>query len=83
MKYLAGSEYFDKLVDAESDPTPHSCPVCAETEFSEGGSYEICEVCNWEDDPVQLSEPDLATGANHMSLTEARQIWAETGKPIK
>ena len=50
----------------------HSCPCCGQYEFPEEGSYEICPVCNWEDDPVQTEEPDYRGGANIMSLNEAR-----------
>ena len=49
----------------------HLCPVCGEYYFSEKGSYEICPVCGWEDDPVQENDPDFAGGANKMSLNEA------------
>ncbi|ARP50579.1 hypothetical protein B6259_06620 [Ruminococcaceae bacterium CPB6] len=37
----------------------------------------VCPVCGWEDDGVQLDEPDLEGGANEMSLNEARK---HTGK---
>ena len=33
------------------------CPVCGKAHVDE---YDICEVCNWENDPVQLVNPDLA-----------------------
>jgi len=39
------------------------------------GTYEICPVCGWEDDPVQFRDPDRAGGANEMSLNEARAAW--------
>ena len=41
--------------------------------FSEPpGSSETCELCDWEDDPVQLDDPLLNGGANHDSLSAAR-----------
>jgi hypothetical protein len=36
------------------------------------GSYEICEVCFWEDDPVQLLDPAYRGGANTLSLMESQ-----------
>jgi Cysteine-rich CPCC len=54
----------------------HACPVCRETIFSEEGSYEICDTCGWEDDPVQGGDPDVAGGANDQSLNQARTAWA-------
>ena len=56
---------------------PTVCPCCGRYIFDEKGKYEICPVCGWEDDPVQRREPDLAGGANKLSLNEARKAWAE------
>ena len=55
------------------------CPVCGETYVEE---YDICEVCNWENDPVQLRHPDWQGGANVMSLNQARKAY-QSGKPIQ
>lgn len=51
------------------------CPVCGQYTFEEEGDYDVCEVCYWENDPVQYREPDLAGGANKMSLNEARAAY--------
>ncbi|OYU25970.1 MAG: hypothetical protein CFE41_18730 [Burkholderiales bacterium PBB2] len=49
------------------------CPYCGVlTREGEYGSYEICPVCDWEDDPVQLANPATAGGANSDSLAEAQ-----------
>ena len=53
------------------------CPVCGKTVFTEPGKYEICDVCGWEDDPVQFKDPDYAGGANRLSLNESRRKWNE------
>jgi hypothetical protein len=37
------------------------------------GSYGICPLCNWEDDPVQLANPLTGGGANKESLHEYQQ----------
>ncbi|MCB9892565.1 MAG: hypothetical protein H6832_01620 [Planctomycetes bacterium] len=43
------------------------------------GTYEICDVCGWEDDPVQFADPDRRGGANKESLREAREhYWRES-----
>lgn len=44
--------------------------------------YEICDECLWENDPVQLDDPDFAGGANEMSLNEAREVY-RNGKEVK
>jgi hypothetical protein len=36
------------------------------------GSYEICPLCFWEDDLVQLRWPNYGGGANRPSLIEAQ-----------
>ncbi|HGH4687971.1 MULTISPECIES: CPCC family cysteine-rich protein [Enterobacter] len=56
----------------------HPCPCCGQYEFPEEGSYEICPVCNWEDDPVQAEDPDYRGGANVMSLNEAREAFRQS-----
>ena len=53
----------------------HKCPVCGKYEFEEYGDFEICPVCEWEDDPIQYKEPDYKGGANRMSLNEAREAY--------
>jgi hypothetical protein len=47
------------------------------------GTYLICPVCYWEDDPVQLANPTWVVGANHVSLLEARKNYAEFGASEK
>lgn len=37
--------------------------------------YEICSVCNWENDPIQLTNPEFRGGANKESLLEARESY--------
>ena len=58
----------------------HLCPVCGKHKFKEQNSYEICPICNWEDDGVQVDDPDYAGGANQMSLNQARQAYKEDRK---
>lgn len=48
------------------------CPVCGKYEFEEFGSWDICPVCDWEDDPLQATEHNYAGGANALSVNEAR-----------
>jgi len=54
------------------------CPCCGyRTLIDSPGSYEICHVCFWEDDPVQLLDPWYEGGANKVSLQEAQRNYAE------
>lgn len=56
------------------------CPCCYKYEFSDIECYEICPVCDQEDDPVQEEDPSYSGGANVMSLNEARKAHAEGRK---
>ncbi|WP_406694141.1 CPCC family cysteine-rich protein [Sphingomonas cannabina] len=58
-----------------------SCPVCGKTAL-EDGDYAICDVCGWENDPSQIEHPRMS-GANQMSLTDARVHWRATGKQVR
>lgn len=53
----------------------YACPCCEFLTYDEvpSGTYGICPVCFWEDDPVQLKDENYAGGANHVSLVEARE----------
>ena len=53
----------------------HKCPVCGKYEFEKYDSFDICEVCGWEDDGLQENRPDYSGGANSMSLNEAKQAY--------
>lgn len=52
----------------------YECPCCECFTLSEGqsNSFDICEVCFWEDDGIQLDDPNCEGGANQVSLNEAR-----------
>jgi hypothetical protein len=52
------------------------CPCCGSKTISEKGKYEICSVCCWEDDPIQVADPDYPGGANKCSLNQAKAKWS-------
>ena len=51
-----------------------TCPGCGYPTLSERGGYEICAVCNWEDDNQDDKEADKVFGGpnGNLSLTENR-----------
>ena len=51
------------------------CPVCGKYTFEKAGDFDICEVCGWQDDLVQLDDHDEEDCANHMSLNQAKEAW--------
>ena len=68
-----------------SDGIRYPCPCCSHLTLDEapGGSHAICGVCCWEDDGVQLRDPDYRGGANGMSLNEARKNFRQFGASEK
>jgi hypothetical protein len=60
--------------------TRFTCPCCGNHTLSEPpGSYEICKVCFWEDDGVQLLDPAFRGGANGPSLMECQANFQRFG----
>ncbi len=58
----------------------YKCPCCGFYTLSERpGPWEICEVCFWEDDPVQREDEAYTGGANTVSLRQARKNYIEFG----
>jgi hypothetical protein len=57
------------------------CPACGYLTFEESyGSYDICDVCGWEDDAVQLANPCSSGGANAQSLFECQKVFKDSEK---
>jgi hypothetical protein len=48
------------------------CPVCGKSWL---GYMDICPVCEWQNDMVQLNHPDWEGCANKMSLNQAREAY--------
>jgi len=51
-----------------------ACPGCGFKTIEDEiyGSYDICSICGWEDDNVQLANPCSQGGANGASLHEVQ-----------
>ncbi|MED3798350.1 CPCC family cysteine-rich protein [Lysinibacillus capsici] len=52
-----------------------TCPCCGYKTLKgkPPGTYEICEICFWEDDGVQFYDYDFGGGANTPSLRQAQK----------
>jgi len=55
------------------------CPCCGHVVFEESLCWEICPICFWEDDPVQVADPWFEGGANKPSLIQAQQNYKSFG----
>lgn len=59
----------------------YACPCCGYKTFHEvpNGTYNICLVCFWEDDPIQFDDPNYEGGANRVSLKQGQMNFIEFG----
>jgi Cysteine-rich CPCC len=56
------------------------CPVCDYITLAEFGAHEICAVCAWEADGLDLNEPHLASQSNgNLTLFLARRNFGNFG----
>ncbi|EWH32307.1 hypothetical protein J2D69_11195 [Lysinibacillus sphaericus] len=55
-----------------------TCPCCGYRTLDSDGSYDICPICFWEDDPFQ-KENEYDLGANHVPLVEAQKNYIRYG----
>lgn len=57
-----------------------ACPCCGyKTLKEQPGLYEICQVCFWEDEPIQLDDPNYEGGANRVSLRQGQNNFIKFG----
>ena len=54
-----------------------TCPCCGFQSIT--GEYDICQICGWEHDLAQESQPDDANGPNFVSLRIAQQNFVRLG----
>jgi len=71
-------------MDPDGNPASRElgfCPCCGYQSLPEDqpGSYEVCPVCDWMDDPVQFHNPAYVGDTNHVSLSDARENFEEHG----
>ncbi len=43
---------------------------------------EICQICYWEDDPLQFKDPELEFSCNFVSLVQAQKNFDEIGVSV-
>jgi hypothetical protein len=55
----------------------YACPCCRFFTLDDAppGTFDICEICGWEDDNLQFADPDFRGGANALSLNEHRAAF--------
>ena len=63
------------VIKPPADGVRYTCPCCGYLTLDERGGYDICELCNWEDDGQDDPHADEVYGGpnGRYSLAEARQ----------
>ena len=71
----------DGFYDVEENDMGYKCECCGNYTLLEEscGTDNICPVCYWQDDYVQLHNPAFAGGANKESLNQARENYKVFG----
>ncbi len=65
--------FADKLTHEKMPRRFFTCPSCGFPTLNENGGYEICTICDWEDDGQDDPNADKNQGGpNKISLTESR-----------
>jgi len=60
----------------------YKCPCCGYKTLEENPddpTFEICDICFWENDPLQSEKPEYSGGPNRISLIEARNNFLKFG----
>lgn len=79
---------FDKFV-SDNQLRIFTCPSCGYPALGERGGYEICSICDWEDDNQDDPKADEIWGGpnSNLSLTESRlqigKVLNELAKNLK
>jgi hypothetical protein len=55
------------------------CPCCGHLTVTDERTYDLCDVCLWENDLDQLADPTSPIGANGYSLTAGQENYIKSG----
>lgn len=64
-------EYWQDFV---GEPEPHMCPVCGEHEFEMDLSYDICPICGWADNGLEIDPYDKNGGPSKIFLDHKKRF---------
>jgi len=55
----------------------YKCPVCGNAVIEH--KFDICPICFWEYDPLDIKNPELVSNVNKLSLYKARANYTKYG----
>ena len=62
----------------------YACPCCGEKTLEDIGEFDICNLCKWQDDPLQREDHDDKDGPNGgLSLNEYKAAWEAQKREAK
>lgn len=67
------------MENLELNKNRSQCPCCDYYTLIERGQYDICPICFWEDDGINLDQLDNYSDPNHLTLREGRQNFEKFG----
>lgn len=73
--FMSRRAIFDKYIE-DKKLAVFTCPSCGYPTLDERGGYEICLICDWEDDNQDADAADEVWGGpnSDLSLTESRLV---------
>lgn len=75
-----GPDFVYRVVAPTAErPACEQCPACDYFSLPKRGEHEICPVCFWEDDGLDIDRLDVISGPNHTSLREALENFRTSG----
>lgn len=57
----------------------YTCPCCGYKTLDSERSFDICQICFWEDDYSQFESIECVDGANAVSLKQAQKNYMNFG----
>jgi hypothetical protein len=61
----------------------YPCPCCGHLTVNDERTYDLCDVCFWENDLDQLANPTSSKGANGYSLIDGQETFIRVGASHK
>ena len=58
------------------------CPICSDYIFERANDFDVCPFCEWENDGVQLEDPNYSGGANDLCLNDFKRKWKHSNMSI-
>jgi hypothetical protein len=75
-----GPDFVRRVPELSANVGAHQqCPVCDYFSLPKRADHDICPVCSWEDDGLDIDQLDRHSGPNHITLREARATFQRLG----